>query len=89
MFLVGETREVMFHVAGLMQFSPPPDAPRDYLRGLMDEVRAGLAAQWPWNVRLRTPNLLSNPAQGWVEDDKLDLEYHVRRSALPSPGDER
>lgn len=89
MFLVGETREVMFHVAGLMQFTPPPDAPRDYLRSLMDEVRAGLSAYYPWNVRLRTPNLLSNPAQGWVEDDKLDLEYHVRRSALPSPGDER
>jgi diacylglycerol O-acyltransferase len=89
MFLVGETREVMFHVAGLMQFSLPPDAPRDYLRSLMDEVRAGLEAHYPWNVRLRTPNLLSNPAQGWVADDKLDLEYHVRRSALPSPGDER
>jgi diacylglycerol O-acyltransferase len=89
MFLVGETREVMFHVAGLMQFSPPPGAPRDYLRGLMDEVRAGLSAHYPWNVRLRTPNLLSNPAQGWIDDDKLDLEYHVRRSALPSPGDER
>lgn len=89
MFLVGETREVMFHVAGLMQFTPPPDAPPDFMRSLMDEVRAGLAAHWPWNVRLRTPNLLSNPAQGWVDDDKLDLEYHVRRSALPSPGDER
>jgi diacylglycerol O-acyltransferase / wax synthase len=89
MFLVGETREVMFHVAGLMKFTPPADAPRDYLRGLMDEVRAGLTAYYPWNVRLRTPNLLSNPAQNWVDDDKLDLEYHVRRSALPSPGDER
>lgn len=89
MFLVGETREVMFHVAGLMQFTPPPDAPRDYMRSLMDEVRAGVSAYYPWNVRLRTPNLLSNPVQGWVEDDKLDLEYHVRRSALPSPGDER
>ncbi len=89
MFLVGETREVMFHVAGLMQFTPPPDAPRDYLRGLMDEVRAGVKAYFPWNVRLRSPNLLSNPAQSWVESDQLDLEYHVRRSALPSPGDER
>jgi len=89
MFLVGETREVMFHVAGLMQFTPPADAPPDYLRGLMDEVRAGVKAYFPWNVRLRSPNLLSNPAQSWLEADKLDLEYHVRRSALPSPGDER
>jgi WS/DGAT/MGAT family acyltransferase len=27
--------------------------------------------------------------QSWVEDDHFDLEYHVRRSALPRPGDER
>ncbi len=89
MFLVGETREVMFHVAGLMQFSPPPDAPPDYLRKLMSEVKANPGAFYPWNVRLKTPNLLSNPTQSWIDDDKLDLEYHVRRSALPSPGDER
>ena len=89
MFLVGETRETMFHVAGLMQFSPPPGAPRDYLRTLMDEVRAGVTVHYPWNLRLKSPNLLSHPTQNWIEDNDLDLEYHVRRSALPSPGDER
>ena len=31
----------------------------------------------------------ANPLQAWVEDADVDLEYHVRRSALPSPGDER
>jgi WS/DGAT/MGAT family acyltransferase len=43
----------------------------------------------PWNLKLRTPGLLWNPLQAWVEEPEVDLEYHVRRSALPSPGDER
>ena len=89
MFLYGESRETMFHVAGLMPFSPPRDAPPDYMRALMDEIRAGVAVHRPWNLRLRTPELLRNPLQSWVEDTDVDLEYHVRRSALPSPGDER
>ncbi len=89
MFLYGESRETMMHVAGMMPFSPPRDAPRDYMRALMDEIRAGVAVHPPWNLRLRTPELLRNPLQTWVEDTSVDLEYHVRRSALPSPGDER
>src|SRR4029077_19273684 len=27
--------------------------------------------------------------QAWVDEPNVDLEYHLRRSALPSPGDER
>src|SRR5262245_57127736 len=89
MFLYGESHEVMMHVAGMMPFSQPRDAPRDYMRALMDEIRAGVAVHRPWNLRLRTPELLRNPLKAWVEDTEVDLEYHVRRSALPSPGDER
>src|SRR6185436_2714366 len=35
MFLYGETRETMFHVAGLLPFTPAPDTPPDHLRHLM------------------------------------------------------
>jgi WS/DGAT/MGAT family acyltransferase len=91
MFLYGESRETMMHVAGLLLFSPPPDADPDHLRHLMDEVRAGAAVQQPFNLKLRHPDMLRNPLQSWVEVDPadVDLEYHVRRTALPSPGDER
>src|SRR5215510_13275303 len=89
MFLYGESREQMMHVAGMMPFTPAPDSPPEYLRGLMDELRAGAAVQAPWNLKLSTPDLLWNPLQSWLEEPEVDLEYHVRRSALPSPGDER
>ena len=89
MFLYMESRETMMHVSSLLPFTPPPDAPPDHLRRLMDEIRAAPLVHRPFNLKLRTPELLVNPLQAWVEARDLDLEYHVRRSALPSPGDER
>jgi WS/DGAT/MGAT family acyltransferase len=89
MFLYLESRETMMHVAGLLQFSPAPDMPPDHLRRLVDEVRAAPVVQRPWTLRLSTPDLPFNPLQSWIDDPHLDLDYHVRRSALPSPGDER
>ncbi|HEX3760730.1 MAG TPA: wax ester/triacylglycerol synthase family O-acyltransferase [Kofleriaceae bacterium] len=89
MFLYSESREQMMHVAGLMPFTPAPDSPPDLLRRLMDELRGPPPVSSPWNLKLSTPNLLWNPLQTWVEERAIDLEYHIRRSALPSPGDER
>ncbi len=88
-FLAAETREAMMHVGGLLIFSPPADAHPQLLRHLADELRDSVAVYAPWNLRLWTPELLKNPLQAWVEEPQVDLEYHVRRSALPAPGDER
>lgn len=88
-FLAGETRESMMHVGGLMTFSPPADEQPDFLRKLMDEMRNQSKVYSPWNLKLRHPEFLAHPLQAWVEDKQFDVEYHIRRSALPSPGDER
>jgi WS/DGAT/MGAT family acyltransferase len=88
MFLYGESREQMLHVAAMMPFAPMPGGHPESLRELMREIR-GAKVQRPWNLRLRTPDFLWNPLQAWVEEEVVDLEYHVRRSALPAPGDER
>ncbi len=88
-FLAGESRESMMQVGALMPFTPAPDASPTFLRELADELRALRDVQAPWNLRLRTPEFVKNPLQGWVTDDEFDIDYHVRRSALPSPGDER
>lgn len=88
MFLAAETRESMMHVGGMLTFTLPSDAPPTFLRQIADELRGEVPVYSPWNLRLRTPDFLRNPLQQWVEDE-VDLEYHVRRSALPSPGDER
>ncbi|HVV84647.1 MAG TPA: wax ester/triacylglycerol synthase family O-acyltransferase [Kofleriaceae bacterium] len=88
-FLAGESREAMMHVGALLPFSPAPDTPPTWLRSVVDELRDVSHAESPWNLRLRWPGALKSPIQSWVADDRFDLDYHVRRSALPSPGDER
>jgi diacylglycerol O-acyltransferase / wax synthase len=90
-FLAGETHEALMHVGVLIPFSPPGDGDlaRDLLRPLIDELKRQPKAYPPWNLKLRHPDLLASPLQAWVEDRDFDVDYHIRRSALPSPGDER
>ncbi|MCV7042077.1 wax ester/triacylglycerol synthase family O-acyltransferase [Mycolicibacterium moriokaense] len=88
LFLYGETPSSMMHVAALMPFTPPPDAPPNYLRQMFEDTR-DLEVVTPWNRKLAHPRMLYRPDQAWVVDDKFDIDYHVRRSALASPGDER
>ncbi len=88
MFLWTETPETMMHVASLMPFTPPADAGPTYLRDILDKAREDPVTS-PWNRKLTHPFLLRHPRQAWVEDENFDFDYHVRRSALASPGDER
>ncbi len=85
LFLVGEAREHPMHVAGLQLFEPPEGAGPDYIR----ELYADLIARDDISATFR-----KHPAElfggignlAWAVDRDLDLEYHIRRSALPSPG---
>ncbi|MCB9657549.1 MAG: wax ester/triacylglycerol synthase family O-acyltransferase [Sandaracinaceae bacterium] len=89
-FLAAETRESMMHVGALMQFTVPEGGGHeDFLVHLMDEIKRDANIAHPWNLKLRYPEMLANPLQAWVEDERFDAEYHVRRSALPRPGGER
>ena len=83
-----ESRDTPMHVAGLMPFLLPEGAPPDFLRDLVAELRTAREFAPPWNYCLRGPGLM-HPRPVWVEQDSLDLEYHVRHSALPRPGGER
>ncbi len=89
MFLYGESDDTMMHVGTLMRFEPPAEASPTMLRELIDEVYSARTLEPPWNLTLEHPRFLRHPAPSWVEVDELDIEYHVRRSALPSPGGER
>lgn len=86
-WLLVESRETPMHVAGLLPFSPAPDAAPDHLQQLMRELRSTRRFAPPWNYRLQSPGV-RHPMPSWVEDE-VDLEYHVRHSALPRPGGER
>ncbi len=85
LFLIGESREHPLHVGGLQVFTPPQGAGPEFVR---DTYKAMLACG---DIQ---PTFRKRPATAfggfinvaWTFDDDIDLEYHVRRSALPAPG---
>lgn len=87
-FLIGETPETLMHVASMAILTPPADAGRTYLSDLIAEMRSS-PIEPPWTYRLQTQALMHQPLHRWVEDDGFEVEYHIRHSALPSPGGER
>jgi WS/DGAT/MGAT family acyltransferase len=87
-WVLTEARATPNHVGGLLQFRLPEGAPRDFLRELMTFFRSHREFKAPWNRRLKFP-VSVNPMPVWIEDDDIDLEYHVRHAALPWPGGER
>jgi diacylglycerol O-acyltransferase len=83
-FLYLEKPAVHMHVAGLSVLDPRPDGPL-----LFDDVKRVLEARIHLAPRLRqrvlhVPGSLGRPM--WVDDERFDLEFHLRRSALPEPG---
>jgi diacylglycerol O-acyltransferase / wax synthase len=87
-WLFTETRATPNHVGGLLPFKLPPGAPKDFMLQLMADFRNHREFAAPWNRRLKYA-FNKNPVPAWIEDDNMDMEYHVRHAALPWPGGER
>lgn len=86
-FLMTESREHPMHVGGLQLFEPPEGAGPDFVRDIHDAMVANHDFQPTFRKR---PALTFGglPTVAWTYDDADDVEmdYHVRRSALPTPG---
>ena len=85
MFMLPESREQPMHVGSLQLFDLPKGAGPDHLGELYRECLAiedvaPLFRKRPY----RSPLTLGQWA--WREDEDIDLEHHVRHSALPAPG---
>jgi diacylglycerol O-acyltransferase len=82
-FLYMETPTTAMHVGGVCVFEPPAGGfDYDQLVGLISQ-RIGLVPRYRQKVKW-VPGRLANPV--WVDDSDFDVTYHVRRSALPKPG---
>jgi len=87
-FVLMETRQTPMHVAGLQTFLPPPGAPRDFPKQLYEYLRSFPVTVSPFNFVLRGiggARLLPS----FEVARKVDIDYHLRHSALPYPGGER
>ena len=82
-FLYLEDATTPMHVGSVMVFDPPAEG-FEY-DNIIDLVSNRIAYVPRYRQRVRhTPGRISNPV--WVDDQDFDITYHVRRSALPKPG---
>lgn len=82
-FLLTESQHSPKHVGGVQVFQLPKGKGSAWLRKLLDELKR-VPPGFPFNQRLKDSSLLSPTL---VTDDCFDIEYHVRHTVIPGPGD--
>jgi WS/DGAT/MGAT family acyltransferase len=81
-FLVGEKESSHMHVGAVMIFEGPPPGREDTL----EQISSRLHLVPRYRQKLAVPRFeMGRPL--WVDDPSFNLEYHVRHTALASPGD--
>ncbi len=82
-FLDQEKRGSHMHIGAVMIFEGPPPSHAD----LRAHIESRLHLVPRYRQKLIYPRLeMGRPL--WVDDPRFNLEYHVRHTALPSPGSE-
>jgi diacylglycerol O-acyltransferase len=87
-FLRIETAETPMHVGALQIFSIPDGASRDFVSEVVAMYRRPRPIAHPFNqVLVGGPRSIVSPSARTI--DEIDIEYHVRHTALPASGGER
>lgn len=85
MFVAGETERIYQHVAGLIVLDTAGCPAFDYRHFRRHcEERIALIPHFRWKLH-SVPLGLDRPY--WVEDEQFSYDHHIRRVALPAPGD--
>jgi diacylglycerol O-acyltransferase / wax synthase len=80
-FLAQEHENAHMHVGAVLIFEGPPPAYEDFL----SQIRSRLHLVPRYRQKLAFPPLETGRPL-WIDDPNFNLEYHVRHTALPSPG---
>ena len=82
-FLSNEKDSSHMHVGGILIFEGPPPSYED----LLEHIHSRMHLVPRFRQKLAFPPMQSG-RPFWVDDPSFNLEYHVRHSALPTPGSE-
>ena len=80
-FLSQEDQSAHMHIGAVLVFEGPPPSYDEFVEHI--EARLHLVPRF--RQKLAFPPLQSGRPV-WVDDPRLNLEYHVRHSSLPAPG---
>ena len=82
-FLTQEDQSAHMHIGAVLVFEGPPPSYDEFVEHI--EARLHLVPRF--RQKLAFPPFGSGKPV-WVDDARLNLEYHVRHSSLPAPGDD-
>ncbi|MFF7938413.1 wax ester/triacylglycerol synthase family O-acyltransferase [Nocardia gamkensis] len=83
-FLLAESREQPMHVGSLQLFEPPEDAGADFAARVHAELLRSTDVDPTF--RKHPATIFGSPQMAWTHADHVELDYHVRRLAVPAPG---
>ncbi|MGH2871549.1 MAG: wax ester/triacylglycerol synthase domain-containing protein, partial [Solirubrobacteraceae bacterium] len=83
-FLAQEGRASHMHIGGVLVFEGPAPS----LQAFADHVKGRLRLVPRYRQKLAVPRLQAGRPL-WIDDPNFNLDYHIRHTALPSPGGER
>ncbi|MFK7828345.1 MAG: wax ester/triacylglycerol synthase family O-acyltransferase [Congregibacter sp.] len=82
-FLLLEKRETPMHVGGVNLFTLPKGAnEQTFLSALREQLRECTEFRPPFGEFVVT----GRTGLYWEKDEHIDMDYHIRHSALPAPG---
>ena len=82
-FLHQESGATHMHIGAVAIFEGPPPSHAEFLA----HIRSRLPLVPRYRQKIAAPPF-GLGRQRWIDDPTFNLDYHVRRSALPTPGDE-
>ncbi len=84
-FLYLESPEMPMHVGSLHVYSLPPGYQGSFVDDVKEHIKKRMHLAPVFHRKLALmPFDMANPV--WIEDDDVDLDYHVRSITLPRPG---
>ena len=85
-FLSLETEQTPVNIGALQIFEIPEGSSETFVTDLYEELIKSTPVE-PFNLKLSETNPLKLPV--WIEDNNIDIEYHVRHYAIPKPGKDK
>lgn len=87
-FLLIESDETPSQIGVLARMKLPKGSDKRFILNLVEGFRKYQPTASPYNLKLAERSI-TQPMYAWEKVDRVDIDYHLRHSALPQPGGER
>jgi len=87
-FLLIESENTPSQIGVLARMKLPEGADKRFIRDMVENFRKYQPTLPPFNLKLAERSA-KQPMYAWETVENIDIDYHLRHSALPQPGGER